>query len=86
MSNEREGRLHAAHALYQAGCYFHAEISARSLTLPQPGDLRARAVLAASLYRRGLVELALDQIEVAIEHWPGDEDLALLRQVFAEAR
>jgi Flp pilus assembly protein TadD len=70
---------------YQRGWYKEAEHLVRSVIAQDPADLGARTLLAACLYKQGQFVEALEQVGRALELWPGEGDLELLRVIFTNA-
>jgi tetratricopeptide (TPR) repeat protein len=73
--------LTEAHELYKNNQYDEAESISRALIAIDPDDVHARTLLAACLYRRGLITEALTHTERALAVWPEDEDLLTLQDV-----
>jgi predicted Zn-dependent protease len=77
--------LTEAHRLYKSQQFDEAEAISRSLIAADPDDVHARTLLAACLYRRGMISEALTQTERALAVWPDDEDLMTLQDVLLVA-
>jgi Flp pilus assembly protein TadD len=84
-AKKRANLLKAAHAAYEQRKFVEAEVIVRRLMREEASDLPARTLLAACLYKQGQVAEALDQVEVALQSLPEDEDLAVLRHIFMQA-
>jgi hypothetical protein len=88
-----EGRIHPvtgddmkrAHDAYLRRDYAEGERLAGAVVAHDPDDLGARTLLAACLYRGGMIIEALDQVEACLTRWPDQDDLELLRDIFTRA-
>ena len=77
-------QLSEAYDLYQCHAYAEAEVVLRQAIAGEADDVHFRALLAACLFRRGLVTEALGEVEKALGLWADDPDLRALEDVLIQ--